>query len=230
MKQYTNLFFDLDRTLWDFEANSKETLMEMYNAFHLKLYTSDFYTFYRAFIEVNDDLWLKYRNKQISKEELRWQRFYLTLKPFHCEDKQLANKLDEYYVRESPLKSKMFPNTIETLKMISPEYKKFILTNGFSEVQYIKLKTCGLDSFFEKVYTSEQVGVQKPGREFFEFVLADLNTKPDKCLMIGDDTISDIEGAKNVGIDQVFFNPQKYNTDCDPTFEISNLSQLLEIL
>lgn len=230
MKRYSHLFFDLDRTLWDFEQNSKETLMEMYNTFQLKLYTGDFYSFYRSFKEVNDALWLKYRNKEITKQELRWQRFYLALEPFNCNEKQLADKLDEYYVKESPLKKRMFPETIETLQKLNLSYKKYILTNGFSEVQFIKLKTCGLDVFFEKVFTSEQVGVQKPGKEFFEFVLNDLQIKSENCLMIGDDNISDILGAKNVGIDQVYFNPQKYNSDCNPTFEISDLSQLLKIL
>ena len=224
------MFFDLDRTLWDFDFNSRETLLEMYHAFSLKIYTRDFYTFYRTFQGVNDDIWLRYRNKEITKQELRWKRFYLTLKPFDVKDRAIADKLDDYYVTNSPLKNKLFPNTIETLQKIDEKFHKYILTNGFSEVQFIKLESCGLSNYFEKVYTSEEIGVQKPGIEFFEYVLNDLAVNANSCLMIGDDCNSDIMGAKSCQIDQVYFNPERIKPKCEATFEIANLSELLPIL
>ncbi len=230
MKRYSHLFFDLDRTLWDFDANSRETLMEMYHEFSLRVYVPDFFSFYRAFHEVNDQLWLAYRKEEISKQELRWKRFYLTLGNFNCSDIDLAKKLDEVYVKRSPFKTKLFPGTIETLELLDGKFRMFILTNGFAEVQFVKLENCGLQKFFEKVFISEQVGVQKPAKGYFEFVLQDLNVSPSTCLMIGDDCNTDIKGAKSCDIDQVYFNPKKVKSDCVPTFEITNMQDLLQIL
>ena len=231
MRQYTCLFFDLDKTLWDFESNSKVTLKEMYDLFSLKVYVGDFYSFYRNYREVNDRLWHQYRNDEITKHELRWKRFYLTLETFDISDRKLADELDEYYITNSPLKNKMFPNTLETISELkNKEYRMFILTNGFTEVQYVKLDSCGLSGMFERVFTSEEVGVQKPGKAFFEFVLNSINVAPDKCLMIGDDCLSDIEGAKGCGIDQVFFNPEKVRNGCESTYEIADMKELLKIL
>jgi putative hydrolase of the HAD superfamily len=230
MSKYTHLFFDLDRTLWDFESNSKETLFELYNKFSLKIYFPDFYSFYKSFNDVNNELWLSYRNNRITKHELRYQRFFKTLQKFGNNISWLAKELDIYYIRHSPLKKKLFPYTIETLKLINPNFKKYILTNGFNEVQNIKVNNSGLMFFFEKIYTSEDIGVHKPAKEFFDFVLNDLMVKPETCLMIGDDSISDIKGAKDSGIDQVFFNPEHLQIHCNPTFQITNLKELLILL
>ena len=230
MNRYTHLFFDLDRTLWDFETNSTETLTEMYNEFSLRLYAPDFFSFFRSFHEVNDKLWLAYRNKEITKQQLRWQRFYLTLKSFDYSDEKLARELDEFYVKVSPFKTKLLPGTINLLDQLKEKYRMFILTNGFAEVQFVKLENCGLKKYFEKVYISEHIGFQKPAKEYFEFVLKDLNVSASDCLMIGDDCSTDITGAKNCNIDQVYYNSRKTRTDCKATYEISELSELIRIL
>jgi putative hydrolase of the HAD superfamily len=230
MKKYTHLFFDLDRTLWDFEANTAEVLKEMYDKFGLKVYFGDFYTFSRAYHEINNDLWEKYRQGVITKDILRWTRFHKTLFQYNCDDMELAHKLGDIYVEQSPLKTKLYPNTIETLALLNDKYKQYILTNGFKEVQHIKVKQCNLEQYFERVFTSEEAGKMKPSKIFFNYVLSELQVKPENCLMIGDDVKADIEGARNCNIDQVFFNPQKIKTECTPNFEIYNLKELLDIL
>jgi putative hydrolase of the HAD superfamily len=143
---------------------------------------------------------------------------------------ELAHKLGDIYVEQSPLKTKLYPNTIETLALLNDKYKQYILTNGFKEVQHIKVKQCNLEQYFERVFTSEEAGKMKPSKIFFNYVLSELQVKPENCLMIGDDVKADIEGARNCNIDQVFFNPQKIKTECTPNFEIYNLKELLDIL
>jgi putative hydrolase of the HAD superfamily len=155
---------------------------------------------------------------------------YKTLRSFNYSDKDLAKKLDEFYVNKSPYKTRLFPGTLETIQTLHGKYHMFILTNGFAEVQYIKLESCGLQKFFEKVYISEHIGFQKPAREFFDFVLNDLGVTSASCLMIGDDEKTDIAGAKKCNIDTAYFNPKKTKTDCFPTYEISELKELLQIL
>ena len=230
MKKYTHLFFDLDRTLWDFESNTAEVLREMYDNFGLKLYFGDFFTFSRAYHEINNELWEKYRQGIITKDILRWTRFQKTLFQYNCDDEELAKKMGDIYIEQSPLKTKLYPNTKETLAFLSVNYKQYILTNGFTEVQFIKVKQCEIDTYFDRIFTSEEAGKMKPSSIFFNYVLSELKVNPTNCLMIGDDIKADIIGAKNCNIDQVFFNPNKIKIDFKPNFEISNLKELLEIL
>jgi len=230
MKKYTHLFFDLDKTLWDFEANSLETFRELYKEFSLRMYFPDFFTFHREFKEINEDLWEKYRQGEISKEDLNFKRFYLTLSRYNCDDISFSQQIADYYIIKSPLKNKLFPGTIETLKVLHGKYKMYVLTNGFSEVQFVKMEHSGLTGFFERVFTSEEVGVHKPHPEFFNYVLSELEVVPDKCLMIGDDFTTDIIGAKDCGIDQVFFNPTIIKVADQATYEIRKISEIKEIL
>lgn len=230
MKKYTHLFFDLDRTLWDFEANTAEVLKEIYEEFGLKVYFGNFFTFSRAYHEINNNLWEQYRQGIITKDILRWTRFYKTLYQYNCDDKELAQKLGDIYIEQSPLKTKLYPNTLETLATLSHNYKLYILTNGFKEVQHIKVKQCNLEQYFERVFTSEEAGKMKPSEIFFNYVLTELKVKSEDCLMIGDDAKADIDGARNSNIDQVLFNPNNVKTDCKPNYEILDLKELLEIL
>lgn len=230
MKKYTHLFFDLDRTLWDFEANTSEVLKEIYDEFGLKVYFGNFFTFSRVYHEVNSELWAKYSREIITKDILRWTRFYKTLFQYNCDDIELSKKIGDIYVERSPRKTKLYPDTSETLACLNKKYKQYILTNGFVEVQHIKVKNCNLEKYFQRVFTSEEIGKMKPSEIFFNYVLSELHVRPENCLMIGDDEKADIEGARNCNIDQVLFNPQKTKTSCNPTFEISNLKELLQIL
>lgn len=230
MKKYTHLFFDLDRTLWDFEANAAEVLQGIYNEFELKIYFKSFFNFSRCYHQINSVLWEKYRLGEISKDLLRWKRFYDTFFQFNCDDVELAKKIGNIYVERSSKSTILFPGTIETLSVLSKNYKQFILTNGFKEVQHVKVVNCKLAQYVERVFTSEEAGKMKPSEIFYNYVLEQLNVKPENCLMIGDDELSDVEGAKNCNIAQVLFNPENKKTNCTPTYEINKLSDLLNIL
>lgn len=230
MKKYTHLFFDLDRTLWDFESNAAQVLQEIYNEFGLKRYFKSFFEFSHSYHQINSVLWEKYRLGEISKDLLRWKRFYDTLFQYNCDDIELANKIGEAYIERSSKMTIMFPSTIETLSKLSINYRQYVLTNGFKEIQHVKVKNCKIDKYIERVFTSEETGKMKPSAVFFNYVLSQLNVDPKNCLMIGDDELADIEGAKKCNIDQVLFNPIKRITKCNPTFEINVLSDLLEIL
>ena len=106
----------------------------------------------------------------------------------------------------------------------------FLLTNGFKEVQDIKIKTTGLDAYFDHMFTSDEIGYQKPHRKIFEHAIKSVNAKKAQSLMIGDDLKIDIDGARKFGIDQVYFNPQKTKHQGNCTFEITQLSDLMLFL
>jgi len=230
-KRYKHLFFDLDRTLWDFDSSALHTFERMFESHKLQnLGIADVETFYQTYNEHNDKLWEEYRNGTLQKEILRDLRFSNTLKAFEIYDDKLAQKLSHDYLYYSPRTVYLFPGAIEILKLLKPNYKLYLITNGFEEVQHIKINEAGIASFFEKMITSEAAGAKKPDPSIFSYAMMQCNTLAKDSLMIGDDLPVDILGAQSFGMDQVFFNPNKQEHSENPTYEISSLIELKDIL
>jgi putative hydrolase of the HAD superfamily len=230
MPSYKHIFFDLDRTLWDFEANTLETFREIYQKYNLSGYFTDYQSFHDKYTEINHVLWQDYLDGKLKKEILRTLRFQQTLERNGLDDKELAEKIGLDYIALSPMKTILFPHTIETLQYLKSKYELHIITNGFNEVQFVKLQNCGLEPYFTAVVTSEKAGYQKPRKEIFEYSLKRVNAKKKESIMIGDDYEIDIVGARNAGIDQVFFNPNHLKTSESATYEIHSLRELQTIL
>ena len=229
MKRYKHLFFDLDRTLWDFAGNSKQTLQEIFLIHKLDKYFTDFNQFYELYIPINENLWEEYRNGTLKKDVLRSKRFYLTLLKVEYNNQKIAHKLGNDYIKISPTKTALFPYTYEVLDYLAPKYNLHIITNGFNEVQYTKLRNSSLDKYFKRVITSENAGYQKPHPGIFHFAISSVNAKKVESIMIGDDIKTDIIGAKNYGISQIHFNPNNDIIDFEPTYSIKSLKELISI-
>jgi len=225
------IFFDLDRTLWDFEKNSIVTFSDIFEKYNLSEIFPNFDTFVTKYKYHNEKLWAKYRLGEIKKEELRNKRFLLTLAEFGVNDENLAKKMGDDYISISPTKTQLFPHTIDVLEYLYNKYTLAIITNGFKEIQYTKLKNCGLEKYFKKIICSEDVGHQKPHHDIFHFALSSLNAKKNESIMIGDDYKIDILGAYNFGFKSIFFNIHKNKVEnLSNMQEISSLEQLLDIL
>jgi len=208
--KYKHIFFDLDRTLWDFDKSSFQAFQEIYKVYDLKTKgVESLEKFYQVYTFYNDKLWDDYRKGTLTKEVLRGKRFLLTLQDFGINEKELAEKIGEEYIRISPLIANLFPETKNILEYLSPKYNLHIITNGFSEVQEIKIKSAEIGEYFNTITTSEEAGVKKPDKKIFEYALKKADAKPEECLMIGDDYEVDILGAESAGISQVFFDPHK---------------------
>jgi putative hydrolase of the HAD superfamily len=229
-KQYSHIFFDLDRTIWDFDENAQDTFRDIYAKYELEKIFSNFDNFYNTYVKHNDQLWKLYREGKIEKSLLSYKRFAVTLEEFGVEDEELAKKIATDYITISPTKKRLFPFAHETLEYLHKKYEMHIITNGFNEVQFTKLQNSKLDKYFSNVFTSEDAGAQKPNPLIFEKALKFTNAAKEDCLMIGDDLEADIIGAKNVGLDQIFFNPNNKEHSELITFEIESLKELQEIL
>ncbi len=229
---YKHLFFDLDRTLWDFEKNSNEVLLELYQNYDLlNKGIVDSKVFIERYKYHNEKLWDLYRQNKIEKDKLRDERFKITLDEFGVNSPKLASNLGEDYVAHCPKKTNLFPYVHSTLNYLKDRYALHIITNGFEEVQLQKLENSNLMDYFEQIITSEQVGYKKPNQEIFNFSMLKAFAKPSDSIMIGDDLHADILGAKDIGMAQVFFNPLKLeHSYSEITYEISCLSELEEIL
>jgi putative hydrolase of the HAD superfamily len=230
MKKYQYLFFDLDRTLWDFDANSRETLSELYVKYKLSDYYESFDQFYNFYHKNNDHLWDQYRNGLLKKEVLRSLRFFNTLEEVGIKNQKLAYHIGNDYVDISPTKKNVFPFTYEALDYLKANnYNLYIITNGFNEVQFIKMQNCNLLQYFKRTITAENAGSHKPNPEIFHYALSSVHAVKEKSIMVGDDLEVDIIGAKKSGIDQVYFNSEKLVHTEQVTFEIESLKELMDI-
>ena len=160
-KKYKHLFIDLDKTIWDFESNTKVTFNEIFEKYSLhKLGIPDVNTFYVRYEVINNMLWGLYRENRIKKEVLNIRRFELTLNEFGIDDLILATHLAEDYVTFSPQKTLLFPGAHEALALLQTKHKLHIITNGFEELQQQKLDNCDLRKYFTTITTSEEAGVK----------------------------------------------------------------------
>lgn len=229
--QLTTIFFDLDHTLWDFETNSRETLHEIIENFGLvELGIGNPDAFISTYQRINDALWEEYRKGRIERETLRNARFQIALKEFGIDNAELAHQIGDFYIRESPLKKNLFPNAIETLTYLSEKYKLHIITNGFNEVQFIKLRESGLSKFFSEVITSEAASSKKPESKIFEYALKLSKSNVEECIMVGDSLEHDIVGARNFGMKQIYFNPKAIAHQEMVSHEITSLEELMMLL
>ncbi len=229
--KYRHLFFDLDHTLWDFALNSQQVLHELFADYdlHQKL-AIEVREFITTYQHINDRLWGLYRQGKITKERLRIERFLSTLATFGLPDKELAKTLEGEYLRRAPYQKGLMVGCLPMLDALKTHFQLHIITNGFNETQHIKLKESGLRPYFDLILTSDQVQVHKPQAKIFIEALKRTGAQRSDSIMIGDNLLADIQGARNVGIDQVFYNPLKTKHQEKPTFEITQLADLPPLL
>ncbi len=231
MKTYRHLFFDLDHTLWDYERNVSESLAELYLRYGLAdLGIPTLEKFAESFHQVNFQLWDWYNTGKIDKHHLRKERFPRIFIQAGGKAEAIPLEFEEDFMSRTSSKPHVFPHSREILAYLKTKYRIHVITNGFNESQARKLKSSGLDGFFELVVTSETTGHKKPDPKIFEYAMDQLNTNPEACLMIGDNPDSDILGAQRACIDQVFFNPKGKTIKLQPTYTISHLRELEELL
>jgi len=229
--KYKHLFFDLDHTLWDFETNAKETFYELYKTHALTdRGIDDFDIFFDRYSFHNERLWDRYTKGFIKQEELRWKRVWLALLDFKIADEALAKAMAVDFLKQLPNRKNLFPYTIEILEyLMQKNYVLHLITNGFENVQHSKLKYSNLTKYFEEIITSEKAGSLKPNKEIFEFALRVTNAETNNSIMIGDNIEADIKGAMNAGLDTIYVNHLKLQTEVKPTYIIHHLKELEDI-
>ena len=231
MPQYKHLFFDLDHTLWDFDANARETLAELYDIFGLTSKINiAFEDFYPKYLYHNEILWDRYHHGLISAEELKWKRMWRTMLDFKIADEPLAKEMSGRFLEILPTKKILFPHTIELLDYLTAKnYALHLITNGFEKTQWSKLNNSGLSGYFTHVITSEGSNSLKPQKEIFDFALQKAGSTLPESIMIGDNLDADIQGAINAGMDTVFVNHINAVPAIKPTFTVTHLKELESI-
>lgn len=230
--KYKHIFFDLDHTLWDFDANARETLAQLHIDLDLvSKGVHDFELFHRNYLGHNEKLWERYRKGFIKQDELRLKRMWLTLLDFKIADEALARQLSELFLQLLPTRTILFPDTIEVLNYLRDrKYELHLITNGFEKTQQNKLATSGLRPYFNVVVTSECSNSLKPDKAIFDFALEKTGAGLSESIMIGDSLEVDIAGAMNAGMDQVHVNYNDQPQELTPTYTIKKLRELEDIL
>ena len=244
MKQYKAVFIDWDDTIGDFIGAAKLALQDMYEKYNLSEYFASFEEFFLLYKPHNIELWDKYGKDLVTKEYLSFDRFFFPL--MHGSrvgerlkakrDRQgvaaLAEQLSEDFLNMTTARFSLLEGAEELVRYLAAKYPLTVVTNGFVEVQYEKFDKSGLRNCFSHIVLSEEVGYQKPNPRIFEEALRMNGLQAEDVVMIGDSWNSDIQGAINAGIDQIWIRKSK-----DPlpegqsaTYLVQTLSEVMEIL
>ncbi|AZJ36578.1 YjjG family noncanonical pyrimidine nucleotidase [Tenacibaculum singaporense] len=216
-----HLFFDLDHTLWDFDRNSKLTFQRIFEEQQITIPIDEFL---EAYIPVNLKYWRLYREDKIEKTSLRYYRLKETFDSLkYIASDNLINLISEDYIRYLPNFNYLFDDAIEVLQYLENKYHLHIITNGFEEVQNLKLEKSGIHKFFKHIITSECVGVKKPNPKVFEFALGKAGAKAHQSVMIGDSYEADIMGAISSGMKAIHFSQE------DKKNEVQRITTLMEL-
>jgi len=223
MNHINHIFFDLDHTLWDFETNSDIAFEAIFKKYGVNANMDKFLNYYRG---INEKYWKLYRDEKVTQEELRVGRLKDTFTKIKYQvDLQLIDNLSVDYIEYLPKNNQLFEGTFEILEHLKPKYKMHIITNGFNEVQFKKIENSGLTTYFDKIITSESVGVKKPNPIIFQYALEQAKATSSESIMIGDNWEADIMGAKNAGLDVIFCN---FNNE-SVSANIKSVKNLLEL-
>lgn len=232
MTKYQHIFFDLDNTLWDFDKSSILAFDKIYEIFNLINYgIPNAKDFHKTYFDHNNRLWEQYRQGKIDKEFLKTERFRLPLNDYGIVDEKLAIDLGESYTDLAARLVALVPNTMEVLTYLKEKnYKIHLITNGFLEVQSIKMKASGLDMMIDSSFVSELVGIKKPDHRIFHHAINEVGGTIENSVMIGDDLSVDIIPAKEIGMTHIYFNRKKISHNEKLDYEIYDLIEICDII
>lgn len=217
MKQYKHIFIDFDDTLYDTRGNAIISLAEMFDYFHLEKHFDDANVFYDNYWKTNVALWAQYSKAEITRDYLMVERFRRPLslgKGLEDVDAEFCMKVSDKFLEFCSCKPGLVDGARDLVgHLYNKGYHLSLCSNGFHEVQYKKLRACGLFDFFEHIILSEDAGANKPSKQFFDYAFNETGATVSDTIMIGDNYVTDIEGAMDAGLDTILFNRW------DPTFE-----------
>jgi len=227
--RYRFFLFDIDRTLWDFDANAHIALRTAVTSAGVGVTAENFEEFFDVYEPHNLYLWNEYEHGRITKDFLKQDRIFTPLRMFCGMDSiARAQEISEDYLYHMALSTKLMDGAAEVLEAVAARGGRMaVVSNGFKEVQRRKLSHAGIDKYFEAVIISDEVGIMKPSPEIFRMAMDAIGGVPSETLMIGDNLENDIIGAREAGIDQFYLNNFNAPHTEPVTYESGSLKALL---
>jgi len=222
--KYKWLLFDADNTLFDYDKSEKFAFSEACKSFDIHVS----YILIDRYKQINRYLWSELEKGNITSEKLRVKRFKFLFEDLNINVK--AKAFSNKYLDELSKTDFLIDGTLDVLNFLKGKVELAIITNGIKFVQNGRLKASKLDVFFKEIIISEDVGISKPDKLFFDYTLNKINfTHKNEILIIGDSLSSDIQGGNNSDIDTCWFNPNESGniTSIKPTYEINKLNDVL---
>lgn len=227
MKRYEFLLFDADGTLLDFDRCEEKALRDTLRHYKIPADTKTVHLYH----QINAALWEQFNRGEIDRPYLLHRRFEQLCEQLGRQDDPA--QMNRYYMQQLSCHADLLEDAAEVCNILSKKYKLYIITNGASLTQHGRFSVCPLTPLFQNLFISEDMGVQKPQKAYFDAVAAAIpGFAPDRALVIGDSLSSDILGANQAGLDCCWYNPQAAEkpASISCTYEIRRLRQLLEIL
>ena len=226
--KYKIIIFDADDTLFDFKKSEREAFKNTMEEFNLE-YDENYH--FKIYKEINNTLWKDFELGIIPQEKINEVRFKIFSEALNI--KFNTDKFADSYIKNLGNASFLYEESTELIKYLYKDYILFIVTNGLKDVQNNRIKKSSIAKYFKNIIVSDEVKVAKPNPKIFEYALNDTtNTYSDEILVVGDSLSSDIQGGINLKADTCWYNPNKIEnkTTINPTYEISNLMDLKDIL
>ncbi|MCD8301778.1 MAG: YjjG family noncanonical pyrimidine nucleotidase [Prevotellaceae bacterium] len=235
MRRYCDLFIDLDDTILDTRGNSELAMREVFGHYGLERYFGSFEAFNQPYWRENVMLWTDYAAGRISRDYLIVERFRrpLSLGKGLEVTPELCLEMSDFFLRACSTKGGVIKDAHKVLGYLRARgYRLHVCSNGFHEVQYKKMEAAGLRDYFQSVVLSEDAGANKPAWEFFDYALRQAGASKETTLMIGDNFVTDMEGARKAGLDVMFFNqhPDEFTAPAPVNYEIHALGEIMRIL
>ena len=231
MKPYKAIFLDWDDTIGDWTGAELKALQDIYTNYHLDTLYAMPEDYIAAYKPYNLELWGMYGQGKVTKEWLHFQRFYKPIEGLQVTGdrlQQLAHEMGDEFLRLTNKYFSVLPGAAEVVRKLAEKYPLTIISNGFKDVQYYKFAHSGLAECFAHTIISEEVGINKPQPGIFQIALEKNGVGAEEAIMIGDSYSSDIQGAKNAGIDQIWLHQGE--VDETATYIVSELSEVFKIL
>jgi putative hydrolase of the HAD superfamily len=224
----TDIFFDLDHTLWDFDKDSILAFDKIFKSQHP---TIDVNQFIEIYAPINQACWKLYQVDKMTHEELRYERLRQSFDAINytISDKEI-DSISHDYIEFLPDNNQLFEGAIEVLDYLYPKYQLHIITNGFAEVQQRKMYHSGLEKYFQTITNSEMAGVKKPHRTIFEYAISLASVQKENAIMIGDCIDADVRGAMAFGMQAILFDEKEIHSPEEEIMVIKHLLELKNIL
>ncbi len=226
---YKYLLWDIDGTVLDFLASEAYAIRFLFKKYNIGECSDEML---KVYSEINAKYWRKLERGELTKQEILVMRFRDFFEMIGA-DVTLAEAFNKDYQVALGDHIEFVDKAKEMLLSQKGKYILVAVTNGTKIAQDKKLRLSGLDKVFDAIFISEDVGAEKPSKEYFDYVFEKVGIRDKKeAIIIGDSLTSDILGGFNAEIDTCWFNPShKPNTlDIPVTYEIDNLGKLSEIV